>query len=184
MTATESALLQTPLGTVEICATAQGLTAITFIDEVPVELGLAKQTLATAQQRPMAGQCQLVAINASTCRELLHDACQQLSDYFAGKRRTFTLPLAAHGTEFQQRVWRLLCQIPYGSTWSYGQQAAALGNINASRAVGAANGKNPLAIVVPCHRVIASNRALTGYAGGLSRKLALLQLEQSFDRNE
>lgn len=111
---------------------------------------------------------------------LLQSAQVQLDDYFCGKLREFSLSLAPHGTPFQQQVWQLLRQIPYGETWSYSEQAQRYGNLQALRAVAAANGKNPLAIVVPCHRVIGKNGALTGYAGGLARKAFLLELEQRF----
>lgn len=182
------ATLQTPLGLLQIEACDLGLTAITFM-ESPVHIaGLARSTIDSVDQLPLAhsGPCQLIDVENRDAHIAAHltDACQQLSDYFIGQRRSFDLKLAATGTAFQQRAWQQLRQIPYGQTWSYGQQALALGNGNASRAVGAANAKNPLAIVVPCHRVIASNQQLTGYAGGLSRKLALLQLERSFDKAE
>jgi len=92
-------------------------------------------------------------------------ACQQLDEYFAGKRRTFNITLAPQGTDFQQQVWQHLRTIPYGETCSYGAIATKLGNSNASRAIGAANGANPLPIIVPCHRVIGANGKLTGFAG-------------------
>jgi methylated-DNA-[protein]-cysteine S-methyltransferase len=101
----------------------------------------------------------------------------QLDEYFAGTRRAFDLPLAPVGTPFQQRVWSLLREIPWGRTISYAELARRSGNPAASRAVGAANGRNPLPIVVPCHRVIGSNGALTGYAGGLEAKRVLLAIE-------
>jgi len=101
----------------------------------------------------------------------------QLDAYFAGRLRQFTIPLDLRGTPFQRRVWKLLCGIPFGETRTYRQLAEALGRPNAARAVGRANGSNPAAIVVPCHRVIGSNGKLTGYAGGLHRKKALLDLE-------
>ncbi|MBP8221372.1 MAG: methylated-DNA--[protein]-cysteine S-methyltransferase, partial [Aeromonadaceae bacterium] len=97
--------------------------------------------------------------------------------YFAGRLQRFTLPLAAHGTAFQQAVWQALCDIPYGETRSYGDIARAIGKPAAVRAVGAANGRNPLSIIVPCHRVIGQNGSLTGYAGGLPIKQQLLALE-------
>lgn len=97
--------------------------------------------------------------------------------YFAGELQRFTLPLAAQGTAFQRSVWQALCDIPYGETRSYGDIAQAIGKPSASRAVGAANGRNPLSIIVPCHRVIGQNGSLTGYAGGLPIKQALLKLE-------
>lgn len=104
-------------------------------------------------------------------------AVAQLDEYFAGKRRSFDLPLAPTGTAFQKAVWRALLRIPYGRTTSYGALADQLGKPTASRAVGAANGRNPLPIVVPCHRVIGSSGRLTGYAGGLEAKRTLLELE-------
>ena len=108
---------------------------------------------------------------------VLADCAAQLNDYFAGKRRHFSLPLAARGTVFQQSVWRALEEIPYGELRSYRAIASAIGRPSAVRAVGAANGRNPLPIVVPCHRVIGSDGRLTGFAGGLDAKLFLLELE-------
>jgi methylated-DNA-[protein]-cysteine S-methyltransferase len=108
---------------------------------------------------------------------LLREAVSQLHAYFARDLRRFKLPLDMHGTEFQKRVWRELETIPYGETRSYAQIAAAIGTPNAVRAVGAANGSNPVAIVVPCHRVIGSGGRLTGYGGGLPLKKRLLELE-------
>ena len=109
--------------------------------------------------------------------ELLADARRQLTEYFAGERTAFDLPLRPAGAPFQLRVWEALMRIPYGETASYGELARELGHPTAARAVGAANGRNPIAIVVPCHRVIGSNGSLTGYAGGLECKRALLDLE-------
>ena len=110
---------------------------------------------------------------------VLREAARQLQEYFAGGRTGFDLPTAAPGTDFQQRVWAQLRAIPYGRTWSYGELARALGNPGASRAVGLANGRNPLSIVVPCHRVVGSDGSITGYGGGVERKQALLDLERS-----
>jgi methylated-DNA-[protein]-cysteine S-methyltransferase len=101
----------------------------------------------------------------------------QLEEYFAGERREFELDLAPSGTPFQLSVWRALCAIPYGETASYGEIAAAVGQPGAARAVGGANNRNPIAIVVPCHRVIGASGSLTGYGGGLPRKRQLLALE-------
>jgi methylated-DNA-[protein]-cysteine S-methyltransferase len=106
------------------------------------------------------------------------DVTTQLREYFAGERTVFDVPLALHGTPFQQRVWEGLRTIPYGRTTSYGRLAAQVGRPGAARAVGLANGRNPVSIIVPCHRVIGSGGALTGYGGGLDRKRALLALEQ------
>lgn len=110
-------------------------------------------------------------------RRAFADVLEQLDAYFAGERRTFDLKLAARGTEFQQRVWRALADIPYGETTTYAAIARAIGEPKAVRAVGAANGKNPISIVVPCHRVIGQDGTLTGYAGGLPSKRRLLELE-------
>lgn len=104
-------------------------------------------------------------------------AISQLEAYFAGQRKRFDLPLAPVGTDFQQRVWRVLQTIPYGETWSYQAQAQAMGQPSAVRAVAAANRANPIAIVIPCHRVIGKDGTLRGYAGGLDRKQALIELE-------
>jgi methylated-DNA-[protein]-cysteine S-methyltransferase len=110
---------------------------------------------------------------------VLLEAAQQLRAYFAGELREFRLPLDLRGTEFQLRVWRQLLTIPYGETRSYGEIARAMGAPNAVRAVGAANGANPIAIVVPCHRVIGSGGKLVGYGGGLPLKKRLLELERA-----
>ena len=109
---------------------------------------------------------------------LLQEAEEQLNEYFAGVRREFDLPLAAKGTAFQQTVWAQLRKIPYGEVRTYGQLEAALGNPKASRAVGSACHRNPLCIVVPCHRVIGADGSLTGYAEGLDIKEYLLELER------
>lgn len=108
---------------------------------------------------------------------LLDAAEAQLREYFAGMRRVFDLPIAPHGTAFQQRVWAALRTIPYGETRTYGELAAAIGNPSACRAVGMANHRNSLPIVIPCHRVIGANGTLTGYAGGVETKRKLLALE-------
>ena len=106
-------------------------------------------------------------------------AREQLAEYFAGERTTFDLPLAPHGTPFQRSVWAALQEIPYAKTWSYGELAEHIGNPKASRAVGLANGRNPIGIVIPCHRVIGRSGSLTGYGGGLERKRSLLDLERT-----
>lgn len=143
--------LQSPIGLVEISAVTQGIRAIKFVEKPSFE----------AQQTP-----------------LLNLATEQLAGYFDGQRQVFDLPLAAQGTAFQQQVWNALLSIPFGQTASYLDIARKIGNPAAVRAVGAANGKNPLSVVVPCHRIIGSNGTLTGYAGGLERKAWLLQHEQ------
>jgi methylated-DNA-[protein]-cysteine S-methyltransferase len=110
---------------------------------------------------------------------ILQSTATQLNEYFAGNRQSFDITLAPEGTPFQRSVWHALTQLRFGETISYGQLAQRIGNPKAVRAVGAANGRNPISIVVPCHRVIGANGALTGYAGGLARKEALLWLEAS-----
>jgi methylated-DNA-[protein]-cysteine S-methyltransferase len=112
-----------------------------------------------------------------SARGAVAHALRQLREYFAGKRTDFDLPLAPAGTVFQRAVWRRLQEIPYGETISYGELAQRIGNPKASRAVGAANGQNPIPIVIPCHRVIGANGKLTGFGGGLPTKEALLALE-------
>jgi methylated-DNA-[protein]-cysteine S-methyltransferase len=108
---------------------------------------------------------------------IAHHAVQQLHEYFSGKRQHFELPLAPSGTAFQQRVWRALLTVPYGQTASYKDIASQLGDVNAVRAVGMANSRNPIAIIIPCHRIIGTDGSLTGYAGGLDKKQWLLQHE-------
>lgn len=112
---------------------------------------------------------------------LLDETARQLNEYFAGERRDFDLPLHPHGTDFQQQVWRALREIPYGRTWSYGELAQHIGKPSASRAVGLANGRNPISIVIPCHRVIGANGSMTGYGGGIERKRWLLAHETNAD---
>lgn len=108
---------------------------------------------------------------------LLSEAEKQLREYFKGHRKSFSLPLDPQGTDFQKTVWKALRDIPYGKTWSYGELARSIERPRAVRAVGAANGKNPLAIIVPCHRVIGANGKLVGFSGGLPVKEKLLQIE-------
>ncbi|ASP37689.1 cysteine methyltransferase [Bacterioplanes sanyensis] len=146
-----------PLGQITLQADDQGITGIWFEQHTskPAELG-----------EYCSGDA------------LLSTACQQLQQYFTGERQQFDVPLSFHGTEFQRKVWSALCRIPFAQTCSYQQLAQHIGKPNASRAVGAANGKNPISIIVPCHRVIGANGRLTGYAGGIARKQHLLTLEQ------
>lgn len=112
----------------------------------------------------------------------LPQASAQLREYFSGRREKFDLPLKFHGTEFQQRVWKALTEIPFGQTWSYAQLARYVKNPTGYRAVGLANGKNPIAVIVPCHRVIGADGSLTGFGGGLPRKEWLLTHEGSYSR--
>lgn len=123
--------------------------------------------------------------NAETpASPLLQEAVKQLGEYFRGERTAFTLPLCLEGTDFQQKAWAALQTIPYGETRSYGQLAAQLGNPKACRAVGGANNKNPVMILVPCHRVIGSDGSLMGFAGGLEVKKYLLELEKRTKQNQ
>jgi len=158
------ARVETPIGPIRLASTAAGLAFL----ELPHSNG---SGLAGWLRRwaPGARVEEGFAPNQS--------AAVQLLEYLGGKRRAFELALDLRGTEFQLAVWRALCAIPYGETISYGEQARRVGCPNAPRAVGAANGANPIAIVVPCHRVIGADGTLTGYAGGLERKRALLELE-------
>jgi methylated-DNA-[protein]-cysteine S-methyltransferase len=112
----------------------------------------------------------------------LADAKRQLEEYFAGDRTTFDIPLAAQGAPFEREVWHALEEIPYGETVSYGEIARRVGQPTAARAVGTANGRNPIAVIVPCHRVIGADGSLTGYGGGLERKRLLLELERGQGR--
>ena len=132
------------------------------------ELGVA--CISYAEPPPAGARC-------DGTHPLVSLAARQLGEYFGGIRREFDLPLDLRGTDFQVSVWKALLKIPYGETRSYGQIALELGKAAAVRAVGAANGANPIAIVVPCHRVIGARGALTGYGGGLDRKRFLLELE-------
>ena len=122
------------------------------------------------------------ALVGERCDEGFEDVVRQLVEYFAGRRTEFDLPLRPIGNDFQRAVWEQLTHIPYGETRSYGSVARALGDPGAAQAVGAANGRNPLAIVVPCHRVIGADGSLVGYGGGLTRKRFLLDLEQRGSR--
>lgn len=150
--------LESPIGQLTLVATNQGLTAIRF----PNHKG-------TAQAAPLPSNAR--------ANPFIQQALEQLSAYFAGKLRVFDLTLAPQGTDFQKTVWTQLRTIPYGATASYGAIATAIGKPTAARAVGMANSKNPLPIVVPCHRIIGSNGALTGFAGGLDTKRWLLTHE-------
>jgi len=141
---------ESPLGILIIKSDGQAVTEISFSEEV----------------QEIQDSCAVL----ESCR-------QQLNDYFAGKLISFDLLLNPEGTEFQQRVWAELLKIPYGETITYMELAVRLGDVKAIRAVGTANGRNPIAIIIPCHRVIGAGNKLTGYAGGIWRKKALLELE-------
>jgi methylated-DNA-[protein]-cysteine S-methyltransferase len=149
-----------PLGKLKLVASETGLIAILWENDNP-------------RRVPLTG---LVEDND---QKILVETERQLKEYFSGKRNEFSIPLDMRGTAFQKDVWRALQAIPFGTTLSYGQIAKQLGRPTASRAVGAANGRNPISIVVPCHRVIGSSGKLTGFAGGLDAKAHLLNLETS-----
>lgn len=148
----------TPVGALDLIASDRGLAAILWENENPQRVPLKPVT--DNPQHPMLLQTE-----------------QQLMEYFAGERRVFDLPLDFNGTEFQKKVWAALLTIPFGETRSYAEIARQVGSPKAVRAVGAANGRNPISIIAPCHRVIGSNGKLTGFAGGLAVKAFLLQLE-------
>ncbi|HUI53609.1 MAG TPA: methylated-DNA--[protein]-cysteine S-methyltransferase [Bryobacteraceae bacterium] len=148
-------------------------TEVTFIDGLKLRLVASDLGVRSIEFNPgpaLSGE-------QNNDNALLREVATQLQEYFAGKRREFRLVLDMQGTEFQKRVWRQLETIPYGETRSYAQIAGAIGRPKAVRAVGAANGANPIPIVVPCHRVIGSSGKLTGYGGGLPLKKKLLELE-------
>ena len=145
-----------PLGTVTLQANEQGLLGVWFETHTtkPEDLGIQEDSF-----------------------PIFQSVKEQLERYFAGDAVQFDVPIAAKGTPFQQSVWHALTTIPYGETWSYAQLADAIGNPKAVRAVGLANGKNPVSVIIPCHRVIGKNGKLTGYAGGVERKQRLLAIE-------
>jgi methylated-DNA-[protein]-cysteine S-methyltransferase len=150
--------IDSPLGTLVLVSDGTALSALLFGDTSDAE-GLAGPCTADGEAAPFP------------------QARREIEEYFAGQRKIFEFALAPRGTPFQQQVWQALDRIPYGATATYRDIARAVGSPGAMRAVGAANARNPLAIVVPCHRVIGSDGTLTGYAGGLARKKALLVLE-------
>ncbi|MDU5141021.1 MAG: tRNA epoxyqueuosine(34) reductase QueG [Paenibacillus dendritiformis] len=158
--------MESPLGPLTLAATATGLFAIEFGDALSAAEGL---------QRRAARSYGRVALQRHP--ERLQEAKRQLEEYFAGTRREFDLTLDIQGTPFQRRVWQALTGIPYGETRSYKQIAEAIGNPGAVRAVGGANNRNPLSIIVPCHRVIGADGKLVGYGGGMDKKITLLRLE-------
>jgi methylated-DNA-[protein]-cysteine S-methyltransferase len=151
--------MRSPVGLLTLVGSERGLAAVLWENDDPLRVRLAH-------------------IKEEANHPLLLRAQQQLEEYFAGKRRKFTVKLDPAGTDFQTRVWNALRTIPFGETRSYGQIATQIGSHKAVRAVGAANGANPLSIVVPCHRVIGANGKLTGFAGGLEVKARLLALER------
>jgi methylated-DNA-[protein]-cysteine S-methyltransferase len=152
-------VMESPIGKLKLVASNNGLVAILWEKDSPRRVLLSE--LVANERDPV-----------------LLETERQLSEYFSGKRKAFSIALDMRGTRFQKDVWEALLAIPFGETRSYGQLAIQLGNPRATRAVGAANGRNPVSIIVPCHRVIGSSGKLTGFAGGLDRKAHLLGLEK------
>lgn len=150
--------MPSPVGTLTLVASDKGLTAILW-------------------ENDKANRVPLGDMREGPNHPVLQDTIRQLEEYFSGKRKSFSLPLDFRGTEFQKKVWGALLTIPFGETRSYAQIAEQVNSPKAVRAVGAANGKNPISIIAPCHRVIGSNGDLTGFAGGLAAKTLLLSLE-------
>ncbi len=157
----EKTTLDTPIGRLTLIASSKGLTHILFDGQDPSDVGLV-EPVPTVVDNP-----------------ILTAAALQLGEYFSGRRHQFDLPLDPRGTEFQVDAWTALASIPYGETVSYADQAKAIGRPTAVRAVGSANGRNPLPIVLPCHRVVGSDGSLTGYAGGIDLKRRLLDHERA-----
>ncbi len=166
----DSISLPSPIGHLTVIADADAVVAIFFDVEHPGSPPDANDRAAAS----LAGAVTPVDLGENP---VLDRAAVQLDEYFRGTRTEFDLPIAPRGTAFQQQAWGALCTIPFGETISYGEQARRLGDKNKSRAVGAANGKNPIPIVVPCHRVVGSNGHLTGFAGGIEVKAWLLDHE-------
>ena len=159
---------QSPLGPMTLAATQYGLAGVWFDGQRHLPSELAEPT----------------SWPVDTGHPVLVKTASQLTEYFAGQRRMFDVPLdLSGGTIFQQAVWRAMLAIQSGQTSSYGGISKTINNLNAVRAVGAAVGRNPISIIVPCHRVLGANGSLTGYAGGLDRKTALLKLEGTLDEN-
>jgi methylated-DNA-[protein]-cysteine S-methyltransferase len=156
--------MRSPIGMLDLCAEDDQLVELWLPDRADPARDRAADRAVPAGHRRSA---------------VLQLAAAQLTEYFAGQRRDFDLPLAPQGTDFQREVWRALAQIPFGITCSYGELARAIGRPAASRAVGAANGRNPIAIILPCHRVIGASGELTGYGGGLPMKRWLLDHERA-----
>ena len=156
-------VIPSPLGPLLAFASEAGVRAIVFSDSDPARNGVEGDIVSASP--------------GMSETETLVNLAEQLGEYFDGKRTEFNVPLDPVGTEFQLQAWQELRKIPFGKTRTYAEQAAAIGKTSAVRAVGTANGRNPLTIVVPCHRVIGADGTLTGFAGGLDRKRALLKLE-------
>jgi len=152
------AYIDTPIGKVQICASSKGITKVHIMDD---------------------GDNTHRSKSQGKGSEHITDCCHQLDEYFKGNRKSFNLSMDLDGTDFQKKVWAALQSVPYGETCSYGEIARYIGKPRAQRAVGSANHSNPVAIIVPCHRIIGSNGSLTGYGGGLWRKEWLLEHERA-----
>lgn len=177
-------MMPTPIGSLTLVADEVGLRAVTWPDEGGSRVGLAGRLTGTSSGENNTGTGDVDSENdgaatpANPVAEATLDTAEtQLAEYFAGERQSFDLPMHLVGTEFQQETWRALAQIPYGQTISYGEQAGRLGRPKAVRAVGAANGRNPLSVVLPCHRVVGASGDLTGFAAGIDTKRWLLDHE-------
>lgn len=149
-------IIKSPIGKITLIASEDALVALYVNDEKMPKKDFAKK---------------------NDTHKILNLAEHQLNEYFEGRRKNFELPLNPEGTQFQNKAWKALSKIPYGEVWSYGQQAAFLKSPNGQRAVGGANGKNPIPVIIPCHRVIGSTGKLTGFSGGMDMKVYLLKLE-------
>jgi methylated-DNA-[protein]-cysteine S-methyltransferase len=171
--------MRTPIGPLELVAGPCGLRAVLWPGEDGTRVARAIGSGTRPEPSGTVGDQADPSAGVALAEAHLDSAEAQLAEYFAGARRTFDLDLDPAGTDFQMRAWSALRRIPYGQTISYGEQAAELGEPGAARAVGAANGRNPLSIVVPCHRVVAASGALTGFAGGLDTKAWLLDHERT-----
>ena len=158
-------VVDSPVGPLTVVVSRRGLRAVLWPDD-------------DAARVPAARPDEREGDVPETLRALIDDVARQLGEYFAGSRTDFDVPLDPVGTAFQREAWKALCQIPYGETVSYGEQAARMGDRNKARAVGAANGRNPISIIVPCHRVVGRNGSLTGFAGGVATKQYLLDHER------
>lgn len=154
-----------PVGVLTIITSVEGLHAILWESD-----------------RENSSYTEMIAdLDKSSHNPIIQETKKQLREYFDGKRKIFNLPLAPSGTEFQRQAWQQLLNIPYGKTISYAEQAEKIGNKNKARAVGMANGRNPISIIIPCHRVIGSKGDLVGFGGGLDKKTFLLELERNAD---
>lgn len=162
--------ISSPVGELLLTANDDGLTGVWFEEH----------RYGPADLRSPVGS----STGSSAADDILRTAAGQLAEYFQGRRITFNLPLAPRGTPFQMRVWRALRDIPFGETISYGELAGRIGQVRAIRAVGGANGRNPLSIVVPCHRVIGADGSLTGFGGGVERKRWLLDHERALEATQ